>query len=117
MPHDSGGHRSGVDADTELQPAAIELSLSHQLLQSQGECTQRGGVVGPRIGNTRRDHVAVTDGLDLLETELVDEFVEDGEHLVQQLHDLWRTQLPRQDSEPLDVGKEDRCLVELVRDR
>ena len=57
-------------------------------------------------GSTCGDHVAVADGSDLLHSVSIGEAVKCGEHLVEQLDRLMRTQTLRQSREADDIGEQ-----------
>jgi hypothetical protein len=64
-------------------------------------------VVRSRDRDARRDHVAVADGLDLLELVLLGERVEVAEQVVQHAHHRGRRQVLGAGREVHDIGEED----------
>jgi hypothetical protein len=57
--------------------------FSHQFVSYPGGKIGEGlCVVRPFSGDSRRHHVFVADGLDLLETQFLDEAIESGEQVV-----------------------------------
>ena len=68
-------------------------------------------------GHARGDHVAVADGLDLLDAVALGENVEVAEQVVEHADDFGRRKAPRERSEVHDVREQDRRRAELVRDR
>src|SRR5207302_2306397 len=65
---DAGDDRARVDPDAQLEPEVADaIARSGGLDHVEGEEGKDPGVVGSRVGDARGDHVAVADGLDLLE--------------------------------------------------
>ena len=74
-------------------------------------------MVGAWRRDAGRDHVAVADGLDLLQSVLLHERVEVAEEAVEHAHELfWRPTLHLR-REVDHVGEEDRRLAEPIGDR
>src|ERR1700733_5827748 len=73
----AGDHRPGIDADAERKRLAAECPARHRFPHVESELHQSGRVIGPLARRPRRDHVAVTDRLDLFEAVLFDEIIED----------------------------------------
>jgi hypothetical protein len=69
------------------------------------------------LGDSRGDHVAVADGLDLLEAVLLDERVEPAEEAIEEIHELGRREALCEGREVGDIGEHDRGRVERVGDR
>ena len=90
--------------------------LRHGLLHVERELDQHAGVVGAPPRHPGRHHVAVADGLDLLEVVALDQRVEALEHVVQELDQAERRHAGGHRREVDDVGKEDAGLVELLGD-
>src|SRR5439155_22516232 len=61
-------------------------------------------------------HVAVADGLDLFQIVVVGEFIKSGENTVQRLNQFSGRKPCRQGRKCDNVGKENRGVVEAVRD-
>ena len=115
---DAGDDRPGVDADPEHEVEVADGTVGARggdhVEREQG---QDAGVVGPRVGDARRDHVGVADGLDLLEAVALGERVELAEQSIEQPDDLGRRQPVRSRREVDDVREQHRRRRELVGDR
>ena len=93
------------------------LMRAHRLEHVERHERERASVVGARCRNARSDHVAVADGLDLLESVPLRELVEVTEEMIEVAdHFSWREPLGP-GREVGHVGEQDRGRVELVRDR
>ncbi len=77
-----------MDPDTESELLAGEGVSGHVFMDSDGHLGEDLCVICARLGNPRRRHVAVADGLDLLDTEFVGHPIDEGEDLVEELHEL-----------------------------
>jgi len=71
-------------------------SCSHQLFE----------VLRVFIRNSRRDHVAIADRLDLLEPISRDDAIKSSKEVIQKNHDVGRGHLCRQFGEPDNIGKQ-----------
>ena len=116
-PDHPGHHRAGVHADANCQrPTARIDAAGHLVANCQRHLGHCLGVVGARVGQASGDHVGVADGLDLLQTLLLGEPVEDREQLIEGLHDLlWADPLAAP-GEVHNVGEQDGDLGEGVGD-
>ena len=93
----------------ELMPMRIgRPSDSARFAHLQGEASHGLRVVGPRLGNAGDRHVAGAHGLDLLDPPLFRQFVESGEHVVEQRHEFPGRQALRAGVEVHQVGEQDR---------
>ena len=82
-----GDHRSRVDADTDVDlVTGLFGNVSQDAHHALGEGEGDDSVIVPRLGDARSGHVAVADGLDLLQAKLLGEVVEAGEQIIEQCH-------------------------------
>ena len=82
-PNDAGYCGAGVNSDSDADVQAIALSvIRHALPHFQGEIGQLMGVLTILIGNTRGDHVGVSNRFYFFQTMMVCEFVEGAENII-----------------------------------
>ena len=81
----AGDHRPGINADAERKPLPAEGPARNGVAHVESKLDQSQRVVSPLARHASGDHVAVADRLDLFETVLLDEIVESGEDLVEQV--------------------------------
>ena len=104
---DAGDHRSGIDADAERKPLAAECPARNRVAHVEGKLDQSQRVVGSLARHASGDHVAVADRLDLFEAVLLDEIVESGEDLVEQVDQAQRNHRRSHRGEPDNIGEQD----------
>mmetsp|Transcript_18260 Transcript_18260/g.59064 ORF Transcript_18260/g.59064 Transcript_18260/m.59064 type:complete len:262 (-) Transcript_18260:607-1392(-) len=117
-PHHARHHGPAVEAHPHVEHAAARGAGSVPLLEAlvhvQREGRQHARVVIALVRQTRHNHVAVPDGLDLLQPVLLHQDVEHLEDVVEQGHHLLRGHLRRHLREPHHVREEDGRAVEAV---
>ena len=92
---DAGDHGPRIDADAERKRLAAECPARHGVAHVERELNESGRVVDPFTRHPGGDHVAVADRLDLFETVLFDEIVEDGEDFIEEIDQPQRESSPR----------------------
>ena len=83
-------HRPGVDADAEGEPPTAEGARRRSPPACRARDRPGPRMVGALGRYAGRDHVAVADGLDLLDTVAVDQAIEAVEDLVEQIDEFER---------------------------
>jgi hypothetical protein len=90
---------------------------AHRLEHVQRHERERASMVGAWRRNARGDHVAIADGLDLLEPVPLGKVVEMTEQMIEVADHLGGRETLRPRSEVDDVREQDRGRPELIRDR
>ena len=114
---DAGDHRAGIDTDAQLKAEVSDgLAGPHGVEHVERQQCECAGVISAGCRNSGGDHVAIADGLDLLEAVPLGEGVEVAEQVVEHPDHLGGRQVLSTRGEIDDVREEDRSLAELIGD-
>ena len=89
-PADPGYDRTLIDSNPQADLMTVEPTVLRVVPDSQSQLGNGMRVIGPCLWYAGGNHVRISDGLDLLETQLVDEATEGREYGVQQPNQLRR---------------------------
>jgi len=102
LPDHTGHHRP----DVEPHPKLERWRSAHDALHGEGHLGQGVDVRRSRLRQSGRDHVRVSDRLDLLESVCERELIERREDVVQETDEIFRRHGLRQQRESGDIGEQ-----------
>src|SRR5262245_11832815 len=116
-PNHAANHQTRIQSDADFNGMFATQKISVPDVVEHIDCHPRQdcGMVWPRGGDTRRDHVSISGNLNLLDIVFLHKLIEFCEQIVEHIHDLPRTEAGGDWGKVYDIRHQDSCRAELLR--